>query len=65
MDASFDAYCAERLGTADKISRRDNAIDKVVISDTTGKPVNLETASVRSFDNSGNVVIRYTVAEAG
>ncbi len=168
MDASFDAYCAERLGTADtlllgrntfelfrsfwpavadnaaasddqrEISRRDNAIDKVVISDsldagaidpwtdttrivgradahqvvadlkqtsggdilvfgshvlwndlleaglvdelhlmvgplalgdgtpafTAGKPVNLETAGVRSFDNSGNVVIRYTVAAA-
>jgi len=63
MDATFDAYCAERLGTADtlllgattytmfhgfwpdvadnaaateaqrEISRRDNAIDKVVVSD--------------------------------
>lgn len=65
MDSSFDAYCLERLGTADtlllgrrtfdmfrgfwpavvdapqateaqrEISRRDNAIDKLVVTDTT------------------------------
>src|SRR5918912_3114532 len=71
MDASFDAYCAERLGTADtlllgrrtydmfrgfwpavagdeaatpaqrEISRRDNAICKIVISDRPTGPAAL------------------------
>lgn len=71
MDASFDSYCAERLGTADTlllgrrtfdmfrgfwppvaddetatpaqraISRRDNAINKIVVSDSAASPIEL------------------------